>query len=161
VNDIAAARHLLDQMHDRGEVNTGRLVVIGTGEGASLGLLWLGLEASRYPRGAVQAGKAASHDVLGAIWIGCSLQLGGGRGNRAVGNNGGGLGCPQGDREAGANAFLHGENEPMMSAQVRNLLVQRMPGGSAQVQGVPDSADEGPALLRAGRVTQKEVLARV
>jgi alpha-beta hydrolase superfamily lysophospholipase len=45
VNDIAAAKAFLDRLNDGGQVNTSNLIVIGAGEGAALGALWLASEA--------------------------------------------------------------------------------------------------------------------
>jgi hypothetical protein len=40
VNDIAAAKAFLDERNDAGECNTSTLIVIGAGEGATLGAMW-------------------------------------------------------------------------------------------------------------------------
>ncbi len=45
-NDVAAARQYLDARNDAGECNTARLLVLGAGEGATLGVLWLASECS-------------------------------------------------------------------------------------------------------------------
>lgn len=49
VNDIAAAKSFLDVRNDDGEANTRNLVVIGAGEGATLGALWMASEWRRVP----------------------------------------------------------------------------------------------------------------
>src|SRR5262245_34038698 len=40
VNDVAAAKAFLDERNDAGECNTSTLVVIGAGDGATLGAMW-------------------------------------------------------------------------------------------------------------------------
>ncbi len=47
VNDITAAKAFLDIRNDDGEANTSNLVVIGAGEGATLGALWMASEWRR------------------------------------------------------------------------------------------------------------------
>src|SRR5439155_10748847 len=44
VNDVAAAKAFLDRKNDGGELNVANLVVIGAGEGATVGALWLASE---------------------------------------------------------------------------------------------------------------------
>lgn len=41
VNDVAAVRAYLDRMNDSGEINTSNIVVIGAGQGATVGALWM------------------------------------------------------------------------------------------------------------------------
>ena len=48
VNDVSAARQFLDDRNDSGECNSRRVILVGTGEGAMVGALWLGAEWSRY-----------------------------------------------------------------------------------------------------------------
>jgi pimeloyl-ACP methyl ester carboxylesterase len=47
VNDIAAARAYLDRKNDARELNTSNLILIGAGEGATLGALWMAAEMRR------------------------------------------------------------------------------------------------------------------
>lgn len=49
VNDIAAAKSWLDFRNDDGEANTKNLILIGAGEGATLGALWMASEWRRIP----------------------------------------------------------------------------------------------------------------
>jgi hypothetical protein len=48
VNDIAAAKNCLDTHNDSNECNSRNLIVIGAGDGATLGALWLATEMNRY-----------------------------------------------------------------------------------------------------------------
>jgi hypothetical protein len=47
VNDIVAARAYLDNRNDARDVNTSNLIVIGGGDGAALGAMWMGAEMRR------------------------------------------------------------------------------------------------------------------
>jgi hypothetical protein len=47
VNDIAAARAHLNTMNDVGEVNASNIIIIGAGQGATLGALWMASECRR------------------------------------------------------------------------------------------------------------------
>jgi hypothetical protein len=48
VDDIAAAKLYLDRRNDAGDCNSSTLIVIGAGEGAALGALWMNSEFYRY-----------------------------------------------------------------------------------------------------------------
>jgi alpha-beta hydrolase superfamily lysophospholipase len=47
LNDIAAARAYLDVLNDAGDVNSSNILIIGAGQGATLGALWLASECRR------------------------------------------------------------------------------------------------------------------
>lgn len=47
VNDIAAARAYLNTLNDAGEVNASNIIVVGAGQGATLGALWVASECRR------------------------------------------------------------------------------------------------------------------
>jgi hypothetical protein len=77
INDIMAARAHLDQRHDAGDVNSQNLVVIGAGQGATLGLMWLAEEWQRVRlKGTGVPGNPEGRDALTAIWLTPSLSLG-------------------------------------------------------------------------------------
>jgi hypothetical protein len=48
VNDIVAARAYLDGQNDSGDLNVSQLIVIGAGEGATVGALWMASEWHRH-----------------------------------------------------------------------------------------------------------------
>lgn len=82
VNDLAAARFHLDAKNDDKRLNTGEVYLIGAGDAATLGLLWL---AAEWHRPAVSRGGgpsvvpsgggkgdmklSAGVDVAGAVWL--------------------------------------------------------------------------------------------
>ncbi|MFO0807171.1 MAG: hypothetical protein U0746_00950 [Gemmataceae bacterium] len=73
VQDVAAARRYLDQKNDTGDCNSGSLIVIGAGEGASLALLWVSTEFNRYynvgfvPLKSNGTPKLAGDDIAGCV----------------------------------------------------------------------------------------------
>ena len=85
VQDIAAARNYLDQLNDSGTVNTSTVYLLGAGDAAGLGFLYMASEWSRerikpnvgVPAQYVSARRAlfpssepAGPDIGGAIWLG-------------------------------------------------------------------------------------------
>jgi pimeloyl-ACP methyl ester carboxylesterase len=83
VNDIAAARAYLDRQNDLKIVNSSNLIIIGAGEGATLGALWMAAEfhRARAP-GATAFGAGIlddpeGRDLAGAIWLSMSPRLAG------------------------------------------------------------------------------------
>ena len=91
VNDVEAAKGFLDRRNDSGEVNTSSLFVIGAGEGATVGALWMASQwhlqkGNLGPLGTVlvdqRTGKFSlqepeGKDQAGAIWLSISPTLGG------------------------------------------------------------------------------------
>jgi pimeloyl-ACP methyl ester carboxylesterase len=81
-NDIAAAKACLDRKNDTREVNSSNLILIGAGEGATLGALWLESECVRKRSLGVLNDRldfddAESRDVACALWLSISPTLGG------------------------------------------------------------------------------------
>jgi pimeloyl-ACP methyl ester carboxylesterase len=87
VNDIAAAKAFLDRKNDAREVNSGNVILIGAGQGATLGSLWLASECRRCmdkagpnpPLGLPPMGfnDPESQDIVCAIWLTVSPSLAG------------------------------------------------------------------------------------
>jgi pimeloyl-ACP methyl ester carboxylesterase len=76
INDIEAAKAFLDRKNDASEVNTSNLVLIGAGEGASLGALWLQTQCRLHrDKASVTIGLPSSFDepegkdVAAAVWL--------------------------------------------------------------------------------------------
>jgi hypothetical protein len=84
VQDIAAARNALDQLNDTGVVNTSTVYLMGTGDMATLGFLYIASEYSRerqkpnlatppnyvsIRRNLFPQSEAAGPDIGGAIWL--------------------------------------------------------------------------------------------
>jgi pimeloyl-ACP methyl ester carboxylesterase len=83
VNDIAAAKAYLDRKNDAREVNTSNLILVGAGEGANLGSLWLASEcrlkrARGYlPDGRLDLDEPECRDVACALWLSINPRLAG------------------------------------------------------------------------------------
>jgi pimeloyl-ACP methyl ester carboxylesterase len=70
VNDIAAAKNYLDRKNDAREVNSSNLILVGAGEGANLGALWLASECRRKrARSGLDLDEPESRDVVCAVWL--------------------------------------------------------------------------------------------
>ncbi len=87
VNDIAAARQHLDAKNDRHTANTSRVYLVGEGEAATLGMLWMAAEWERHdtnvlkanpnivymtvppPLGTPALAGKAGEDIKGAVWL--------------------------------------------------------------------------------------------
>jgi pimeloyl-ACP methyl ester carboxylesterase len=79
VQDIVAARHFVDTLHEEGKVNSHNLVVIAAGEGAGLTAFWLAAECRRQKAalGLMAApGTAESRDIVAVVWIDSQMTLG-------------------------------------------------------------------------------------
>jgi hypothetical protein len=74
VNDIAAARHYIDQRNDASDCNSANIFLIGAQESAALGVLWLAHEWQRQAAPAALGGKVpkGGEDIAGAIWLSAS-----------------------------------------------------------------------------------------
>jgi hypothetical protein len=88
VYDVAAAKAFLDRANDRKELNSSNLLIIGAGQGATVGAMWVANECYRRrdknPQGkgfAVDLGEPEVNDVAGCIWLTLSTKIEG----RAVG----------------------------------------------------------------------------
>src|SRR5581483_8852753 len=81
VNDIAAAKAYLDRRNDLNkDVNSSNLIVIGAGEGATLGAMWMASEfhRSRSPSGfAANLDEPEGKDLICAVWLTISPTLAG------------------------------------------------------------------------------------
>lgn len=80
-NDITAAKAFLDAKNDAGECNSGNLILLGVGDGATLGLLWLASEWARYEANFTVfppkfADRAEGKHVACAIWVSMDPKLG-------------------------------------------------------------------------------------
>ncbi len=84
VQDIAAARNVLDQMNDTGEVNTSTIYLVGAGDAVNLGLFYIASEYLRERqkpnigipaqyvsprRGLFPTSEPAGPDFGGAVWL--------------------------------------------------------------------------------------------
>ncbi|MBY0232262.1 MAG: hypothetical protein K2W96_23530, partial [Gemmataceae bacterium] len=68
VQDVIAARHHLDQLHDDGKVNSQNLTVVALGESGQVACLWLLTEALRTTGAA--GDRPASRDVRAMLLVG-------------------------------------------------------------------------------------------
>lgn len=93
VYDIAAARNHLDKLNDSGEVNTSTVYLIGAGDAATLGMMFLATEWHREQKkptgflntqkfwvsanqGIAAGGSPAGRDYGGAVWLSPKIMSG-------------------------------------------------------------------------------------
>jgi Alpha/beta hydrolase family len=82
VQDIAAAKHYLDQRNDSGDCNSSNLCLIGAESGATLGALWIRSEWERRALPSVllvpagNANRLEGEDITCAVWLSISSQVG-------------------------------------------------------------------------------------
>jgi hypothetical protein len=148
-NDVAAARLFLDHKNDVGECNTSDLIVVGAGEGATLGALWLAAESCRYrvlgipPR---RRTDPEGDDVACAVWLSLSPTLAGRR--MPVSNW---LLLASRDREL-PTAFLYGDHDTAGAEFARRCL-RALKAGRRDLEQTGDRAvvrtdAAGEGLLR-------------
>jgi hypothetical protein len=84
VNDISAAKSYLDRKNDGGEVNTSNLIVIGAGQGATLGAMWMASSCHlQKDKASLQLGQPLDlaepecKDLTAGVWLSISPSLGG------------------------------------------------------------------------------------
>jgi pimeloyl-ACP methyl ester carboxylesterase len=158
VNDVAALYAWLAHQNDAGEVNTANLVLIGAGQGATIGALWLNAECHRLamllpPNGTIPAkwtAKPEGRNVAGALWLGLEPTLH----NRVV---------PYGrwlQTAAGTNSipmhFVYGEKDSRGQKIAAGCLrwIKRDTSTSA---GLANTAASGEALLQEKQTIEKVV----
>lgn len=83
VNDIMAARVALDKMNDAGKLNTATVYLVGAGDAATLGMMYMAAEWTRpqkptefeakliktLPLPNVDSRTTAGKDIAGAVWL--------------------------------------------------------------------------------------------
>jgi hypothetical protein len=150
VNDIAAAKALLDRRNDNGECNSRSIILVGAQEGAVVGTMWAVSECSRYQLINVNAFNqvldktAEGKSINACVWLsmsGSQSELGtwlrqlGGKEHR----------IPMG--------FLYGANDPT-AANFAQKWSKELKGKSSptdkltRAEGTPKSALAGHNLLR-------------
>jgi pimeloyl-ACP methyl ester carboxylesterase len=155
VNDIAAAKAYLDRRNDAREVNSSNVVVIGAGEGATLGALWLASECRRrrdtnVPPGPfpMLAGQSEISDYACAVWLSMSPTLG----KRAT-NIGRWVAEAGGRSHKVPMGFLYGKGDSRGDDFARKLVSLIKPRGTKNLQNttfraVPDTKLAGSELLQ-------------
>lgn len=129
VYDLAAARNHLDKLNDDGQVNTSSIYIIGAGDAATLGMMFLATEWHREqkkPMGVfnqqkfwiastlaiASGGSPAGRDYGGAVWLSPKVMAGFSRNSieRWVSQHGRGA---DGDmRKETPMLFVYGEKDP-------------------------------------------------
>jgi pimeloyl-ACP methyl ester carboxylesterase len=149
VNDISAAKAFLDSKNDSGELNSSDLYVVGAGEGATIGALWMAQEFSRKRVELVSSGpmirpggnpfrpkvvtstgikkiyEPEGKDIVAGIWLNLSPRVAGQT-----------VPMQQWLKEITLRrgkdrvqmAFLHGEKDDAAKKEAKNFLAMVRPG---------------------------------
>jgi len=165
VNDVAAAKAFLDRANDRKEVNSSNLLIVGAGQGATLGAMWLGNEAYRRrdknPKDQFFAqpnlGDPEVLDVAGCVW----LTIGSSIGNRSVGDKVRATWLPAAARTHKIPmAFYYGKNDTAGSKLATNLITQIKSGKEGKELNAIPVAVDGTSLT-GSKLLDKEVNAKI
>lgn len=148
VNDIAAAKFFIDKEANQGRCNSSNLIVIGAGDGGSIGALWIASEFHRRPVpknifGAPMPGgaqKPEGKDIMCAIWLSLSPTVPAERGFIVPIQNMWTVKSPE-VKENVPMYFLCGNNEPGAARLAATLNQQLKAGKNAnpkfkQITGV-------------------------
>jgi hypothetical protein len=169
-HDLAAARAFLDERHNEpdGPVHAGQLVVVGAGEGAALGALWLAAEYRRFGtrRGVgglpEMEGSPETTSVIGALWLTMPATLGRGSGQEKS--------LQDWVKDAGRYGevpmcFLHGADDVNAAGRAQNLVSQIKDNPAhlplTAVKAVPKTGAGGTDLLKPALDTEAMVVAFV
>jgi len=128
VNDIAAAKAFLDRKNDARAVNSSNLLLVGAGDGATLGALWMAAEMHRQrdtsppmlipPPVPLRMDDPEGKDIAGAVWLTISPNIAGRGVSRAVSGA-----LVESARENKVPiAFLYGKNDTNASNLTLNYL---------------------------------------
>ena len=84
VNDVVAAKSFLDRQTDKGLANSSNLVLVGAGQGATVGAMWMAsqwhlkrLSGIDRVTGKLTLDDPEGRDEAGALWLSLSPELGG------------------------------------------------------------------------------------
>jgi len=123
VNDVMVAKAFLDQKNDNNELNSASVCVIGAGEGAAVGALWMAAESrlrrwknSQIPGAQPILGEPEANDIACGIWLSISPNIGGVRApiQSWLAEAGGGQQIPM--------AFIHGAKDTAGDSLAQSCL---------------------------------------
>jgi hypothetical protein len=162
VNDIAAAKAYLDRQNDQKSCNTSSVIVIGAGESAALGALWMAHESRRAKDksnvllgGPPMLGDPESKDLAAGIWLSAGQTFGGVQAPWRTFVN-------EVTREQKVPmVFVHGDGDKKGAAFAKQLSVKASKdkeAGYPRAVGVPGASSTGHRLLGKGEASEKLIL---
>ena len=124
VNDIAAVKCFLDRKNDTGACNTSSTILLGAGDGATLGAIWLNAEWHRYrmvqnpvnPLLTSPDPRPEGNDYIAGVWLSINPNLG--KSTISVGKL---LDIPM-RQKAVPTVFLHSNEDTKGKALANNLI---------------------------------------
>jgi hypothetical protein len=169
VNDVAAAKAYLDRQNDNGQCNSSNLILIGAGEGALIGQVWLATEWRRRKQlpgpgpapNQPNLAEPEGNDCAGAVWLSISPSLVGHKVER----------LRQFTVEVGAEhkmpmCFIYGDGdkksketaETFKKAIMDSPLVKKEKLEFTGVKEIKDTELSGSQLLQGSLETEKWIL---
>jgi hypothetical protein len=161
VNDLAAVKAYLDRRNDARELNSGNIILIGAGDAAAVGSLWLAHESRRRRDKSggglavmITLGDPEVKDIAAAVWLSPNPRIGA----KTVGLSA----MQKWIAEAGKQnkvpmAFITGKKDGTSSSTCTNLLKAIEPAGTKNkkfpntgIESVPETNLQGAALLEVG-----------
>jgi pimeloyl-ACP methyl ester carboxylesterase len=166
VNDLAAARLELDRLGDSGKVQPGSLVVIGAGESATLGAMWMLSEHWRYQAITLARPGAPARwntepegrELAGAVWLNPASAFG-----RQAVNLDDWLRRTTSKSYRPPMVFLCGAGDEA-AVKLATQHVERLKSSGhkqAEVLTIKDADQAGQKLLREDLETEKVIVERV
>jgi alpha-beta hydrolase superfamily lysophospholipase len=167
VNDIVAAKAFLDRKNDAREINSSNLLLVGAGDGATLGALWAAAEMHRQrdtsppmlipPAVPLRMDDPEGKDIAGAVWLTISPNIAGRSVSKALSSA---LVEVARDNKVPV-AFFYGKNDSNASNLTLNYLNTIQPKKydlkNTGEKAIPGTELAGSKLL-GERVATKEVI---
>lgn len=166
VNDIAAARAYLNTMNDAGQVNASNIFVIGAGQGATLGALWMASECKRQkdtrsdnllPLQAptfLQLDDPEGNDLAAAVWLTISPKLEG----RYLGGPLTSALVDTANRAKIPTYFLYAKDDQRATNLAKSHLRAISGNGRSEQKGVKDKAVPGVANLAGSKLLKRRTI---
>lgn len=167
VNDIAAARTFLNVLNDASEVNASNILVVGAGQGATLGALWLASECRRQkdnqsdklilgvPPQFHFLDEPEGNDVAAGLWLTIYPSLEG----KMVGNQVKAALVDAAKNSRIPSYFLYGKNDTKANdflyknSDLKPLLTENSKKkGGVKEKAIPGSGDLAGSKLLSGRL---------
>jgi hypothetical protein len=168
VNDIAAAKAYLDRLNDQKACNTSSLIVVGAGQGATLGAMWMANECRRkkdknsgmgLPFAQPMFDEPESKDLGAGVWLSITARL---EGRNLPGPLQKWL-IETGQKNKVPMGFAFGKNDSTSATLARNLVTAIKGGTKTELkltglQAIDGTKLAGADLLEKSLGTEKWLL---
>lgn len=160
-DDLAGARHVLQEMNDRRQLNANHIILIAAGRGAAVAALWLSAEWYRFQTPQFFQAAPVNKDAEGkaiaaAVWLGMDPNKLGPRGS---------LNVESWLEHVGRTnrvpmLFLHGQQDAEATGRARAFAASARTNAVRLTtsKGIDGAAQSGMELLRPELSTQDDIL---